>query len=141
MTPTTSKTPVARHWIGGQADRTPPERLGAVTESASGELVAEVAIAAAATVDRAVAAAIGAGGEWATSSISQRTRVLFAFRQLLSESREELAGLITRENGKVASDALAEVQRGLEVVDFACGVGELLKGSISTQVSAGVDSY
>ncbi len=103
--------------------------------------MAEVPLADAATVDRAVREAASAAVDWAESSISQRTRILFAFQRLASDARGELAELITTENGKVGDDALAEVQRGLEVVEFACGVGELLKGSISAQVSRGVDSY
>jgi malonate-semialdehyde dehydrogenase (acetylating)/methylmalonate-semialdehyde dehydrogenase len=112
-----------------------------VTESATGDVIAQVPLDTADAVDRAVAAASAAARGWGRSSISQRTKVLFAFHALVDAHREELAEIITREHGKVLSDALAEVQRGLEVVEFACGIGELLKGDVSAQVSRGVDSY
>jgi malonate-semialdehyde dehydrogenase (acetylating)/methylmalonate-semialdehyde dehydrogenase len=129
------------HWIDGLPDTTPAERYGVVTESATGEAVARVPLDTAAVVDRAVVAASIAAQSWGRSSISQRTKVLFAFRALVDAHRSELAEIITREHGKVLSDALAEVQRGLEVVEFACGIGELLKGDVSAQVSRGVDCY
>ena len=129
------------HWIGGGPDTTEAERYGAVTESATGEVTARVPLDTADVVDRAVAAAAAAAESWGRSSISKRTQLLFAFRALVDAHRQELAEIITREHGKVLSDAHAEVQRGLEVVEFACGVGEILKGEMSGQVSRGVDSY
>jgi malonate-semialdehyde dehydrogenase (acetylating)/methylmalonate-semialdehyde dehydrogenase len=134
-------TATVHHWIAGRPDTAPAERYGLVTESATGEAIARVPLDTADAVDRAVVAASAAAEAWGRSSISRRTRVLFAFRALVDAHREELAEIITREHGKVLSDALAEVQRGLEVVEFACGIGELLKGEISAQVSRGVDSY
>src|SRR5919205_2202978 len=136
-----STTATIPHWIGGGPDTTEAERYGAVTESATGEVTARVPLDTADVVDRAVVAAAAAAESWGRSSISQRTKVLFAFHALVDAHREELAEIITREHGKVLSDALAEVQRGLEVVEFARGVGELLKGDVSAQVSRGVDSY
>jgi len=129
------------HWIGGRADATPADRFAEVTESATGAVVARVPLASTALVDRAVRAAADAAAEWGRSSLSQRSRVLFAFRELVHAHREDMARLIVREHGKVLSDALGEVQRGLEVVEFACGLGELLKGDMSSGVSQGVDSY
>jgi malonate-semialdehyde dehydrogenase (acetylating)/methylmalonate-semialdehyde dehydrogenase len=136
-----TETPTLHHWIDGQPDTTPADRHAGVTESATGETSANVPLAGAELVDRAARAAAAAGERWGQSSISQRTKVLFAFRELVHAHRDELARIITREHGKVLSDALGEVQRGLEVTEFACGVGELLKGDMSGQVSRGVDSY
>jgi malonate-semialdehyde dehydrogenase (acetylating) / methylmalonate-semialdehyde dehydrogenase len=136
-----------RHWIGGRADDGgasaggEPARLHDVTESATGELIARVPLASAVQVDRAVRAAADAAPTWGRASLGARTKVLFAFRHLVDTHRDELAAAITREHGKVLSDAAGEVQRGLEVVDFACGLGHLLKGELTPQVSAGVDSY
>jgi malonate-semialdehyde dehydrogenase (acetylating) / methylmalonate-semialdehyde dehydrogenase len=129
------------HWIGGRLDEHPAERYGDVTDPATGEVVARVPFAAAADVDRAVAAATAAAAEWGASSLTRRAQVLFAFRELIHRHRDELAALITREHGKVLADARGEVTRGLEVVEFACGLGHLLKGEASAQVSGGVDSH
>jgi malonate-semialdehyde dehydrogenase (acetylating)/methylmalonate-semialdehyde dehydrogenase len=127
------------HWIAGRPDQAPAERHGEVTESATGSFVERVPFGDAGTVDRAVAAAAASG--WGESSLAQRTKVLFAFRELVHRHREELARLVTREHGKFHDDALGEIQRGLEVVEFACGAGQLLKGEMSGQISRGVDSY
>ena len=129
------------HWIDGGPDDTPAARSGAITESATGEVVARVPFADRALLDRVVASAADAAQGWGRASLGQRTKVLFAFRALMDAHREELAAHITREHGKVREDALGEVQRGLEVVDFACGLGHLLKGEFSGSVSGGVDSY
>ncbi len=135
------ETQTVHHWIGGGPDAGSSERFGEVTESATGAVVARVPFADAALVDRAVAAARAGYEQWRTSSISQRTKVLFAFRELVRVHRDELAAIVTREHGKVLSDAAGEVQRGLEIVDYCCGVGEILKGEMSVGVSGGVDSY
>ena len=100
-----------------------------------------VDFATAAVMDEAVAAAKEAFADWRDSSLSRRTQVLFAFRELLNERKEEIAALITAEHGKVLSDALGEVTRGLEVVEFACGIPHLLKGGFSEGVSTKVDVY
>jgi malonate-semialdehyde dehydrogenase (acetylating)/methylmalonate-semialdehyde dehydrogenase len=92
-------------------------------------------------VERAVAAAAAAFEEWGDISLSRRTRVLFAFREIVNRRQDEIAAAITSEHGKVLSDAAGEVQRGLEVVEFACGIPTLLKGDYSDQVSTGVDSF
>jgi malonate-semialdehyde dehydrogenase (acetylating)/methylmalonate-semialdehyde dehydrogenase len=112
-----------------------------VFDPATGEQQAEVLLAESADVDRAVAAAAAAFPEWSQSSLSRRTGVLFAFRELVARRKDEIAAAITAEHGKVLSDAAGEVQRGLEVVEFACGIPQLLKGEFSDQVSTGVDSY
>ena len=128
------------HWIGGRADPGSGSRFGEVTESATGAVVARVPFATTEDVDRAVRAAVEASAAWRTSSVAARTKILFAFRHLLDVHRDELAAICTREHGKVLSDAAGEVQRGLEVVEFACGIGEMTKGELSVQVSQGVDS-
>jgi malonate-semialdehyde dehydrogenase (acetylating) / methylmalonate-semialdehyde dehydrogenase len=135
------QTTTLHHWIGGAPDSTAAQRHGEVTESATGAVVARVPFADAALVDRAVAAARAGFEGWRTSSISQRSKVLFAFRELVHAHRDELAAIVTREHGKVLSDAAGEVQRALEVVEFCCGLGEILKGEMSAGVSGGVDSY
>jgi malonate-semialdehyde dehydrogenase (acetylating)/methylmalonate-semialdehyde dehydrogenase len=112
-----------------------------VWNPATGERQAEVLLAEPADVQGAVAAAAKAFEDWGDSSLSRRTSVLFAFRELVHNHLDELAAIVCDEHGKVLSDARGEVQRGLEVIEFACGIPQLLKGDYSDQVSAGVDSY
>jgi malonate-semialdehyde dehydrogenase (acetylating)/methylmalonate-semialdehyde dehydrogenase len=138
---TTAATTTLTHWIAGRRDDTPAERYGEVTDSATGAVVARVPLASRTDLDRAVSAATVAQAEWGAASLTRRTQVMFAFRELLHRHRDEVAEIITREHGKVHSDALGEVTRGLEVVEFACGVGQLLKGEATPQVSTGVDSH
>jgi malonate-semialdehyde dehydrogenase (acetylating)/methylmalonate-semialdehyde dehydrogenase len=111
-----------------------------VFDPASGEQTAEVVLASATDVDRAVVTARDAWAEWRGTSLTQRARILFAFRQLADSHRGDLARLVTAEHGKVAEDALGEVARGIEVVEFACGIPHLLKGEFSEDVSNGVDA-
>ncbi|MFI2669667.1 CoA-acylating methylmalonate-semialdehyde dehydrogenase [Streptomyces albidoflavus] len=127
------------HWIGGQAVDGASGNFGPVTDPATGEVTTQVALASADEVDTAVAAAKAAYASWGTSSLAQRTTVLFRFRALLDQHREEIARLITAEHGKVHDDALGEVARGLEIVDLACGITVQLKGELSTQVASRVD--
>ena len=129
------------HWINGELDSQKPERTSEVFNPATGKVTASVALASVATVDRAVAAATSAFSEWRHSSLTKRTQVLFAFRELVLQNKENIAALITAEHGKVLSDAAGEVTRGLEVVEFACGIPHLLKGGFSEEVSTGVDVY
>ncbi|MEA2246171.1 MAG: malonate-semialdehyde dehydrogenase (acetylating) / methylmalonate-semialdehyde dehydrogenase, partial [Solirubrobacteraceae bacterium] len=128
------------HWIGGAAEA-PAGRSRDVTESATGATIARVPLGSAQDADRAVAHASGAAGAWGAATLAFRTQVLFRFRGLVDAYRDDLAQLITREHGKVLDDARGEVARGLEVVDFACGLPHLLKGEMSGSVSGGVDSY
>jgi malonate-semialdehyde dehydrogenase (acetylating)/methylmalonate-semialdehyde dehydrogenase len=129
------------HWIDGRATLgAGPERLP-VTDPASGNVIAEVAAADSGDVDRAVASAGRAFPAWSDTSLARRTDVLFAFRHLLDRHRTNLARLISAEHGKVLADAGGEVGRGIDVVDFACGLGHLLKGERSQDVSTGVDAY
>src|SRR4029078_5521468 len=89
----------------------------------------------------AVATAKKASATWAHASLATRTRVMFAFRELVNRHKDDIARMLTLEHGKVLSDAQGEVQRGLEVIEFACGLSQLLKGEISENVSTDVDSY
>ena len=129
------------HWINGALDTKKPERTGDIYNPATGKVTGTVAFGNAATVDSAVAAATTAFAEWRHSSLTKRTQVLFAFRELVAQNKEKIAALITAEHGKVLSDAAGEVTRGLEVVEFACGIPHLLKGGFSEEVSTGVDVY
>mgnify|MGYP001318804760 CR=1 FL=1 len=132
-------TKTVSHWIGGRAVEGTSGRTGPVTDPATGEVTTRVAFADAGEVDAAVAAAKAAYPEWGMSSLARRTSIMFAFRALVDAHREELARLITAEHGKVHSDALGEVARGLEIIDLACGIPNQLKGELSTQVSQRVD--
>jgi len=129
------------HWIAGARDHGCSDRAGTVYNPATGEAAAEVPFATRDDVDRAVAAALSAVDGWSRTGLNKRTTILFGFRELVRQHAEELARLIVREHGKVLADARGEVQRGLEVVEFACGIPQLLKGDFSENVSSGVDSY
>ena len=129
------------HWIDGKPYTAAAERTGEVFDPATGQVTGRVDFATEAVMDEAVAAAKAAFAEWGKTSLTKRTQVMFSFRQLLNERKEELAAIITAEHGKVLSDALGEVTRGLEVVEFACGIPHLLKGGYSESVSTGVDVY
>ena len=129
------------HWIGGKPTPGSGSRSGRVWNPATGQQQAEVALASTQDVDTAVAAAKDAFPDWAQTSLSKRSKILFAFRELLNANVDRVAEAITDEHGKVLSDARGEVQRGLEVVEFACGIPQLLKGEFSAQVSTGVDLY
>ena len=129
------------HWIGGKAVPGSSARTSAVWNPATGEQQAEAPLASTTDVDDAVRAAATAFERWSQSSLSQRAKVLFAFRELVNAHTQELAEVVADEHGKVVSDARGEVQRGLEVVEFACGIPTLLKGDYSDQVSTGVDVF
>ncbi|GFE16819.1 methylmalonate-semialdehyde dehydrogenase (acylating) [Streptomyces glebosus] len=127
------------HWIGGKPVEGVSGNFGPVYNPATGAQEKQVAFASADEVDAAVRAAKEAFRTWGSSSLAKRTSVLFKYRELLDAHREEIAQLITAEHGKVHSDALGEVARGLEIVELACGIPEKLKGELSTQVSTRVD--
>jgi malonate-semialdehyde dehydrogenase (acetylating) / methylmalonate-semialdehyde dehydrogenase len=129
------------HWIGGKSWDGVPDRHGDVYDPATGQVTGQVDFAAPAEVDLAVSAAADALREWGRASLAKRASVLFAFRELVKSHTDELAALITAEHGKVAADAVGEVARGLEVVEFACGIPHLLKGGYSENVSTNVDVY
>ena len=129
------------HWINGAPSTQQSERSGDIFNPATGQVTGKVAFADVATVGLAVDAAAAAFATWRHSSLTKRTQVLFAFRELVQQNKEKIAALITDEHGKVLSDAAGEVTRGLEVVEFACGIPHLLKGGFSEEVSTGVDVY
>ena len=118
-----------------------PERTGEIFNPATGVVSGNVAFADAATVDKIVNISEKAFEQWRHASLTKRTQVLFSFRELVNKNKEKIAALITAEHGKVLSDAQGEVTRGLEVVEFACGIPHLLKGGFSEEVSTGVDVY
>ncbi len=130
-----------QHWIGGRHTAAGSTRTSPVFDPATGEQQAEVLLATTNDVDAAVAAAAQAFTAWSQSSLSARTKVLFAFRELVNARIDEIAEAVSAEHGKVLADARGEVQRGLEVVEFACGIPQLLKGDYSDQVSAGIDVF
>ena len=119
------------HWINGAVVSEKSDKTGEVFNPATGQICATVEFATPATVDKAVNVATEAFASWRHSSLTKRTQVLFAFRELVNQNKEKIAALITQEHGKVLSDALGEVTRGLEVAEFACGIPHLLKGGFS----------
>ncbi len=129
------------HWIDGRPVPGDGARSGAVFNPATGEQTGVVDFASADEVDAAVSSALQAYDSWRETPISRRSEILFRFRDLLDRHRADLARLLTAEHGKVHADALGEVSRGLENVEFSCGVGNLLKGGYSEQVSSGIDVY
>jgi malonate-semialdehyde dehydrogenase (acetylating)/methylmalonate-semialdehyde dehydrogenase len=133
-------TPIS-HWIDGSLVEGTSGRTSPVFNPATGEQSGAVQLASASDVDRAVTSATEAARSWRQSSLSRRTEVLFAFRELLHSHADELAAVVTAEHGKVLSDAGGEVARGLENVEFACGIAQLLKGGFSEQAATGVDVY
>ena len=134
-------TKIIPHWIDGKPHERAAERHGDVFNPATGEVQAKVAFATPAIVDEAVESAARAAVTWRSSSIAKRTKILFAFRDLVDRHKDELAKLLTLEHGKVTGDAMGEVQRGLEVIEFACGIADLAKGEFSENVSTEVDCY
>ena len=129
------------HWIAGAEFSGSSERFGDVYDPALGAKAAEVALADQSDVEAAIKAASAAFPAWKNTSLAKRAAVIFKFRQLLDERKGELAEIITAEHGKVISDALGEITRGLEVVDFACGLPHLLKGEYSENASTSIDVY
>src|SRR4051794_8971634 len=129
------------HWIDGARREGSSGRTASVTDPATGQVTGEVALAGVDEVDAAVAAARAAFPAWRDTSLTVRSQVLFAFRELLNARKGELAAIITAEHGKVLDDALGEVTRGQEVVEFACGIPHLLKGGFTENASTGVDVH
>jgi malonate-semialdehyde dehydrogenase (acetylating) / methylmalonate-semialdehyde dehydrogenase len=141
--PTEERTGIARisHWIDGTFVPGKSGRSGPVYNPATGEQSGEVDFATVEEVDRAVRAAQHAFPAWRAVSLSRRAELMFRIRQLVHEHREDIARILTAEHGKVLSDAMGEVARGLEVIEYACGVPTLLKGGFSEQASTGIDVY
>src|SRR5690348_216871 len=129
------------HWINGKPWDGQASTRGDIYNPASGQVSGTVDYAGPAEVDAAVAAASAALPGWRDTSLVRRSAVMFAFRELIRARRPELAAVISAEHGKVESDAAGEVTRGLEVVEFACGIPHLLKGGFSENVGTGVDAY
>ncbi|MGA7097410.1 MAG: CoA-acylating methylmalonate-semialdehyde dehydrogenase [Acidimicrobiia bacterium] len=129
------------HWIEGKLTNGESDRSGPVYNPATGVQTAEVAFATTEDVDVAVRSARRAYETWRYSSLTQRQNIMFAFRELVAARKMDFARLLTAEHGKTLDDAAGEVQRGLEVVEFACNIAHLLKGDFSEQVSTGVDTY
>jgi malonate-semialdehyde dehydrogenase (acetylating)/methylmalonate-semialdehyde dehydrogenase len=129
------------HWIGGRIVPGASGRSGPVYNPATGEVAAEVDFASVDEIDAAVAAAKAAFPAWRAFSVSRRAELFFRIRAVLDEHRADIARILTREHGKVHSDALGEVARGLEVIEYACGIPSLLKGEFSEQASTGIDVY
>src|SRR5271156_6395145 len=129
------------HFIGGAKLHAGHNDLGQVFNPATGQLARKVCLGEAPEVDAAVTAAAEVFPEWAASPPLARARLMFEFRNLVEKHAGDLAALITSEHGKVLSDARGEVTRGLEVVEFACGIPHLLKGEFSEQVGTGIDSW
>src|SRR6202795_588490 len=129
------------HWIGGQPRASESGRTSVVWNPATGEAQAAVALASADEVDQAVESARLAFPGWRATPLSRRAEILFKVRELVDANRRRIAEMITLEHGKTVSDALGEVARGLENIEFACGVPNLLKGGYTEQASRGVDVY
>jgi malonate-semialdehyde dehydrogenase (acetylating)/methylmalonate-semialdehyde dehydrogenase len=139
------RAPVVGQWIGGRdvgpATDGTPVRYGDVYNPATGEIARRVAFAGQAEIDAAVTAAAAAFPAWSATPPLRRARVMFKFKELLDRHADEIAAVLTAEHGKVFSDAQGEVTRGMEVVEFACGIPQLLKGEYSEQVGTGIDMY
>jgi malonate-semialdehyde dehydrogenase (acetylating)/methylmalonate-semialdehyde dehydrogenase len=129
------------HWIGGKPVAGTSGRSGPVYNPAKGRQAAEVDFASVEEIDHAVQAAKAAFPAWRAMSLSRRTELFFRIRELVHVHREDIAKLLTAEHGKVLSDAMGEVARGLEVIEYCCGIPELLKGEFSEQASTGIDVY
>ncbi len=129
------------HWVNGAEYKGSGTRFGEVFDPALGSQAAQVSFAEEKDIEVAVSAAQAAFPAWKDTSLAKRTSILFSFRQLLDQRKAELAAIITEEHGKVLSDAMGEINRGLEVVDFACGLPHLLKGEYSENASTSIDVY
>src|SRR5881397_3585334 len=137
-----TKTHELTHFVGGKQVRGENGgRFGDVFNPTTGALAAKVPLASRAEVERAIVAAKEAFASWSETSPLARARVMFRFKELIERHMDELALLISNEHGKVLSDAKGSVQRGLEVVEFACGIPHLMKGEFSDNISAGMDLY
>ena len=130
-----------QHFIDGELRAGTSGRLSDVYDPATGDVQAQVDLASATEVDQVVASASKAAIEWGESSLTQRTQIMFRLRELLAARTDDLAQVISSEHGKVVSDAAGEVARGLENIEFACGIAHHLKGEINEQVSAGIEVY
>ena len=129
------------HWINGAVFHSDSERTAPIYNPATGAVTREVRLASPHDIDAAVHAASGGHVAWSNTSWAKRQQVMFAFRELLNERKLDLAAILTNEHGKVTADALGEIARGIEVVEFATAIAHLAKGAYSENVSTGVDVY
>jgi malonate-semialdehyde dehydrogenase (acetylating)/methylmalonate-semialdehyde dehydrogenase len=129
------------HWVGGQPVPGASGRASPVHDPATGTVTGQVQLASAAETSACVQVALDASLEWGDSSLSRRATMMFALRELVHSSRDRLVAAIVSEHGKVADDAAGEVARGLECIEFACGLPQLLKGAHSSEVSSGIDVH
>jgi malonate-semialdehyde dehydrogenase (acetylating)/methylmalonate-semialdehyde dehydrogenase len=136
---TSTRVRTISHWSNGKAFAGIGDRTAPVTNPATGQVTGDVALADVEDARAVIAAAAAAFPAWRDTSLAKRTTILFAFRELLNARKGELAEIITSEHGKVVSDALGEVSRGQEVVEFACGIAHLLKGGMTENASTNVD--
>ncbi|KPU61202.1 methylmalonate-semialdehyde dehydrogenase [Pseudomonas fluorescens] len=136
-----SNAPVIGHYIDGQVQDSGNERFSNVFNPATGSVQARVGLASDKTVDEAVASALKAFPAWSEQSSLRRSRVMFKFKELLDRHHDELAEIISREHGKVFSDAKGEVTRGIEIVEYACGAPNLLKTEFSDNIGGGIDNW
>lgn len=136
-----SDVPVIGHYLNGQVQDTGSERFSNVFNPATGAIQARVGLASQQTVDEAVASALRAFPAWSEQSSLRRSRVMFKFKELLDRHHNELAEIISREHGKVFSDAKGEVTRGIEIVEYACGAPNLLKTEFSDNIGGGIDNW
>jgi malonate-semialdehyde dehydrogenase (acetylating)/methylmalonate-semialdehyde dehydrogenase len=134
-------TATIQHYINGQRTRGNSARAQDVFNPATGAVTGQVALASSVDVDAAVAAAKAAFPAWADTPPIRRARVMFKFLELLNQNKDALAEMITVEHGKVFTDAQGEVSRGIDIVEFACGISQLLKGDFTDQVSTGIDNW
>ena len=134
-------TTTVPHWIDGEPFLGDLQKTSPIHNPATGEVIAELAHATPEEVERVIASSAAAFTTWSEVSLGKRSAILFRFRELLVEHTDELAAIVTREQGKVISDAKGEIARGLEVVEFACGIPQLLKGEFSEQAATGIDVF
>ena len=132
---------LVQHFISGQLTANSSDRHGDVFDPALGKVIRQVSFAELADAKLAITAANDAYPAWRDTSLAKRTQIMFNFREILNREKQELATIITEEHGKTLADALGEVTRGLEVVEFATGLSHLLKGNYSESVSTGADVY
>jgi len=136
-----TETKIINHWIDGGFQSSASDRFGNIYNPATGAVIAKVPMGGAADLETAVKSARHAFHSWSTTSITKRAQLMFKFKELLELHRDELVDIISLEHGKVIPDAAGSLQRGIEVVEFACGIPHLLKGEFSEQVGTGVDCY
>ena len=136
-----SETKIINHWIDGDFQPSASDRFGNIYNPATGAVIAKLPMGGVADLETAVKSARHAFHSWSTTSITKRAQLMFKFKELLELHRDELVDIVSLEHGKVIPDAAGSLQRGIEVIEFACGIPHLLKGEFSEQVGTGVDCY